>query len=269
MANLIMYGCGHMGFPIAKAILDGRGNEASPLIIVEADREKADLLRRTLACDVVASHRPAPDDALILAVKPVDTRPLADSINHAMGPDNLIVSVMAGVTTAELSECFRTRQVIRTIPNTPCLIGQGITVFCRTPEVTGAHHAHTLRLLGCLGQVVEVPEEAMIDKATGISGSGPAYVFYLAEALRDCAVEMGFSRSDAWSLATETVAGAGALLRARQEDPTTLRHEVMTPKGTTAAAIDHLERHHVGRIMQEAFQASWQRAASLGTNPLG
>ncbi|PWC56199.1 hypothetical protein TSO221_02845 [Azospirillum sp. TSO22-1] len=258
-----------MGFPIAKAILDGHGNGASPLIIVEADREKADMLRRTLTCDVVASCQPAPDDVLILAVKPIDTRPLANAINHGMGLGNLIISVMAGVTTVELSECFRTKQVIRTIPNTPCLIGQGITVFCRTPEVTGAHHAYTLRLLGCLGQVVEVPEEAMIDKATGISGSGPAYVFYLAEALRDCAVGMGFSRSDAWSLATETVAGAGALLRARQEDPTTLRLEVMTPKGTTAAAIDHLEQHHVGRIMQEAFQASWQRAASLGANPTG
>ncbi|WP_420113388.1 pyrroline-5-carboxylate reductase [Pseudactinotalea sp.] len=205
-------------------------------------------------------------DVVVLAVKPKDVAAVCADLAEALGEGRLVVSVAAGMTTAYLAERLPAgTRVVRVMPNTPATIGRGIAAL----SGGGASVPADLDLVGGLlagtGETVQVPESQQ-DVVTAVSGSGPAYVFYLIEAMRDAGVAGGLDAELALQLARHTVAGAAELALASDDDPTVLRERVTSPGGTTLAAITELDRLEVRDAVGSAVRKAWERAAELGAS---
>jgi pyrroline-5-carboxylate reductase len=205
-------------------------------------------------------------DVLILAVKPqimADVLPAAASL---AGPGTVTVSVAAGQTIAAIENALGAGSaVVRTMPNTPALVRRGITVACPNAAVTPLQRGRVDRLLKAIGKVEWVDDEALIDAVTAVSGSGPAYVFHLVEALAAAGQKAGLSPHLAGTLARETVSGAGELLAQSDFSPARLRENVTSPKGTTAAALEVLMGEGgLTPLIEKAVAAAHRRAKELG-----
>lgn len=205
-------------------------------------------------------------DVVVLAVKPKDVAAVCADLCESLGEGRLVVSVAAGITTAYLAERLPVAtRVVRVMPNTPATIGRGIAAL----SAGGAAGSRDLDLVGELlagtGETVQVPEEQQ-DVVTAVSGSGPAYVFYLLEAMRDAGVAGGLDPDLALQLARHTVAGAAELALATDDDPAVLRERVTSPGGTTLAAITELDRLEVRDAVGHAVRKAWERAAELGAS---
>jgi pyrroline-5-carboxylate reductase len=207
----------------------------------------------------------AASEVILLCTKPHDIpAALANAAQVAAGGQRLVISIAAGVTLAALEsvapENFR---VIRTMPNTPALIGRGAAAFCLGSRATPADAATAQALLGAVGLAVEVPERLM-DAVTGLSGSGPAYIYVVIDALADGGVRAGIPRADAVRLAAQTVLGAAAMVMETGEHPAVLKDMVTSPGGTTIAGLAVLEKQGLRSALIEAVGAATQRAAELG-----
>ena len=214
---------------------------------------------------VLNPHDCAAADVVVLAVKPQAFTDLAAQVRTLIGPDTLVLSVMAGMTITAMQRALETDRIIRAMPNTPGQIGRGITAYCASAGCTPAHAALAEQLLEPLGVVVPLPNERLMDVVTAVSGSGPAYVFLLAEALAAAAEAEGLDRELASRLASQTVAGAGALMLETGESPTALRKQVTSPGGTTQAALDVLQAGDgLGPLMRRAVAAATHRSRELG-----
>lgn len=203
---------------------------------------------------------------VVLAVKPQVAPVVLATIRTLIAPETLVVSIMAGRTLDFISEALpHGTAVVRTIPNTPAAIGQGITVAVPNAQVTADERALTDALLSTLGPVEWVSDENLIDVATAVSGSGPAYVFLLAEALAAAGAAAGLPADLAERLARATVAGSGALMVQSGTDASTLRENVTSPAGTTAAALGVLmdEGRGFGPLLSEAIAAATRRSREL------
>ncbi len=204
---------------------------------------------------------------LVAAVKPqVMDEALAPLASLFAGRTPLVLSIAAGRTIASFKRHFGpATPVVRAMPNTPGAIGRGIAAFCASPEVTEEQKAIARALLAALGEVVEVPEEDQMDAVTAVSGSGPAYVFLLAECLEAAARAQGLPDAVATRLARATIAGAGALLAQSPESPADLREAVTSPGGTTAAALALLMQEGGGlcHLMRLAVEAAARRSREL------
>lgn len=174
----------------------------------------------------------------VLAVKPQKIAELAADHAEAMGNDALIVSIMAGKTVANLAQLFpRSSSFVRAMPNLPAAVGRGATVAIASGDCTAAHRALAERLLGGSGTLEWLDDEALIDAATGVSGSGPAYLFYLCDCLTAAGIAAGLPQPIAERLARQTIAGAGEMLRVSGKSAEQLRREVTSPAGTTEAGL--------------------------------
>lgn len=198
---------------------------------------------------------------VLLAVKPAQISSLLVEIAPSLHPEALIVSVAAGITT-EAMQSVVPNPVVRAMPNTPALIGRGVTGISGGSRATTAHLALADDLFRTVGTVVELPE-SQIDALSTISGSGPAYVFLLIEEFTRAARAMGFDDDVASLLVQETVLGAALLLEATGEHPAELRRRVTSPKGTTEQAIAVLHDADLAGIFTRAAEAAWQRARQL------
>jgi pyrroline-5-carboxylate reductase len=226
-----------------------------PAILVEM--EKAGV--------VVNPPDPGPVDVVVLAVKPQTFADAAAKARLACGPNTLVVSVMAGVTLAALSRGLETDRVIRAMPNTPGQIGQGVTAYVASPACRPDDLELAEQLLAPLGAVEPIPTERLMDVVTAVSGSGPAYVFLLAEVLAAAAEKEGLDPEIAARLARRTVAGAGALMLQSADAPTQLRKAVTSPGGTTQAALNVLmSADGLALLMRKAVAAATQRSRELG-----
>src|SRR5690606_17391587 len=184
-------------------------------------------------------------DTVLIVVKPQDIAALLDEIAQAVRPGQLIVSLAAGVTTSFIEARLPQRTaVVRAMPNTPALVGAGIAAISAGAHCDDAQLREAQRLLAATGQVIVVPEQQQ-DAVTAISGSGPAYVFYVVEAMIEAGVHVGLPRSTATELVVQTLAGSATLLRETGEHPTILRERVTSPGGTTAAALRALDQGQV------------------------
>lgn len=204
-------------------------------------------------------------EVILLCTKPLDVAAaLADAAAMAAGAPRLVISIAAGVTLGALesavSENFR---VIRAMPNTPALVGQGAAGYCLGSRATPADAATAQALLGAVGLAIVVPERLM-DAVTGLSGSGPAYIYLVIEALADGGVRAGIPRSDALRLAAQTVLGSAAMVLETGEHPAVLKDMVTSPGGTTIAGLAVLESHGLRSALIEAVGAAAERAAELG-----
>ncbi|TWT52109.1 pyrroline-5-carboxylate reductase [Allorhodopirellula solitaria] len=203
----------------------------------------------------------AGSEIIMLAVKPhIIPTVLADTQGHLMG--KLVISVAAGVPLAKLTEGAGHKRVARVMPNTPSLVGEGASAYCSADEVTAADVESIEAMLGSVGYVAPVTE-GQLDAVTGVSGSGPAYVFLIIEALADGGVAAGLPRKTALDLAIQTVRGAATMVRDTGEHPGVLKDKVCSPGGTTIAAIRSLEQNAVRGALIDAVAASAGRSREL------
>jgi pyrroline-5-carboxylate reductase len=210
-----------------------------------------------------AAQETGPADTLVVAVKPQMFREAGPALKKLVGPNTLVVSIMAGTTVAALEEVCG-GMVVRAMPNTPAAIGRGITVAVAAKNVSAAQRATADALLRATGAVEWVDDESLMDAVTAVSGSGPAYVFLLAEELARAGVEAGLPADLATKLARETVAGSGELLHRSEQDSATLRQNVTSPGGTTAAALEVLMgQDGMQPLMIRAIAAATKRSKEL------
>jgi pyrroline-5-carboxylate reductase len=237
--TVVLAGAGKMGGAMLSGWL-AQGLDANSVVVIEP--HATDEIRALVAKGVRLN--PPPNDvgqiaALVVALKPQAFREAAPSLKPFAGPTTLVVSIMAGTTIAGIAEVCG-GNVVRAMPNTPAAIGRGITVAVAANNVGAAQRAVADSLLRATGSVEWVEDEGLIDAVTAVSGSGPAYVFLLAEELARAGVEAGLPEALATKLARETVAGSGELLHRSELSSATLRHNVTSPGGTTAAALQVL-----------------------------
>jgi pyrroline-5-carboxylate reductase len=215
-------------------------------------------------CHLEAADAIGDRSVIVVAVKPRDVVALLDRAGKTIGPDQVVISLAAGVPLALYEDRLPDVPVVRAMPNTPSLVREGVTAIAGGSSVTEDHLARARRVLEAVGQV-EVLDESLIDAVTAVSGSGPAYVFLLAEALEEAAVREGLPRDIAAALVHQTVRGAGHLLTDTGVRAGELRAQVTSPGGTTAAALHVLEERGFRAVVEDAVRAAAQRSRELGT----
>lgn len=223
---------------------------------------------RVTVCDpdAVARERLAAARIVFLAVKPQQATEACRDARLGLRADTTIVSIVAGLTTDSLGALLGSQRIIRVMPNTPCLVGQGVSAWSATPEVPAADRHEIVRLLASVGHVHEV-DESLMDAVTGLSGSGPGFVARFVEALTAGGVAAGLPPSLALSLAVQTVAGTGALLERTGEEPAVVRGRVTSPGGTTLAGLALMDARGVPEAITAAVVAAAARARELGAAP--
>lgn len=261
-----LVGAGQMGGALVRGWLAAiRRGGGLTLTVLEPNFDPA--LERELdaAGAVLNPASGAAADVVVLAVKPQAFAAVATAARPFIGAKTLVLSVMAGVTIGAISRTLETDRVIRAMPNTPGQIGQGITAYVASSACAAADRELAEQLLEPLGYVESIPSERLMDVVTAVSGSGPAYVFLLAEVLAAAAEAEGLDRDIASRLARQTVAGAGALMLQTGETAANLRKQVTSPGGTTQAALDVLQGGDgFGPVMRRAVAAAAQRSRELG-----
>jgi pyrroline-5-carboxylate reductase len=201
---------------------------------------------------------------VVVAVKPQDIAPVLTELKAALTPGTLVVSLCAGLPTALFEGGLpEGTPVVRVMPNTPMVVGEAMSAVSGGSHASAEHLALTEELLGSVGRVVRVPESQQ-DAVTALSGSGPAYFFYLVEAMIDAGILLGLPRAVAADLIVQSAFGAATMLRASDDHPVLLREAVTSPAGTTIAAIRELERHGVRAALIDAIEAARDRSVELG-----
>ncbi len=257
-------GAGVMG----ETLLDGllrNGHPPESIVVAEKRSERAAELLSRYGVGALGNREAARSaSTLIVAVKPQDVGALLEEIAEEVSPGDLVVSLAAGLSTAYLeSRLAAGVAVVRVMPNTPALVGEGMAAISAGSACTAQHLARTEALLAATGQVVRV-DEASMDAVTAVSGSGPAYVFLVAEAMIAAAVDLGLSPEVAARLVTQTLVGSAVMLRETQLDPAELRRRVTSPNGTTAAAVASLEADGLRATFAAALTAARDRSVELG-----
>jgi pyrroline-5-carboxylate reductase len=263
-ASLTLVGAGKMGGAMLAGWLEAGLDPAATTILDPAPSEAVAAL---CAARGIALNRAdaGPAAVLVLGIKPQGLEAAAPALAPLVGPDTLVLSILAGKTIADLKARLpAARAVVRAMPNLPASIGRGATGAVASPEVTTEQRALAEALLAASGLTEWLDAEADIDAVTAVSGSGPAYVFLLVEALAEAGVAAGLTPGIAARLARATVTGAGALLEASSEEAAQLRRNVTSPGGTTAAALDVLMRDDgLAPLMRAAVAAAKSRAGEL------
>jgi pyrroline-5-carboxylate reductase len=262
--TLILVGAGKMG----SAMLDGwlaRGLKPKQIVVIEphpATTVKA-LTRRGVKLN--PKSKPAAADAVVIAVKPQTAPEAVPQLGSYIGKNTLVVSIMAGRTIGFLERSLPSGvAIVRAMPNTPAAIGRGISVAVANASVSTRQRKLASDLLAAIGKVEWVSDEALMDAVTALSGSGPAYVFLLAEAMASAGIAAGLPPALATRLAQETVAGSGELLHRLNLDAATLRQNVTSPGGTTAAALEILMGPNgFDQILTRAIDAATRRSREL------
>jgi pyrroline-5-carboxylate reductase len=263
--QLALLGGGRMGEALATGLIEA-GWDPSLIAIAEvsADRRR-DLDERLPGVRVVPSAAWAvPEaDVVVVAVKPPDAVGVLESCEAALPATALVLSIAAGVTLAALEAAVPRRPVVRAMPNTGTLVGQGAAAIAAGTRASELDLALAERVLGSVGTVVRVPED-QLDAVTGLSGSGPAYVFLVAEALIDAGVLVGLARPVADALVRQTLVGAASLLANGDDSPEALRAAVTSPGGTTEAGLKVLDDRAVRAAIIAAVEAATRRSNELG-----
>ena len=255
---------------MAEAMLAGllRGGLVTPDQVVASHprAERRAALQAALGIRVVASNPEAVEgaDVILLAVKPQMLAKVGKEIGPHLREGQVVLSVLAGPTTNVLVATLGHDQVIRAMPNTPARIGAGMTVWYATPACTAEQRAQSKAFLGVLGAELEVEDEKFVAMATAVSGTGPAYVFLVMEALIDAAVHLGFPRHIAHDLVIETLEGSTRFAKQSGDHPAVLRNMVTSPAGTSAAALHELESGRLRTVLSEAVWAAFRRTVELG-----
>ena len=265
--TLAILGAGMMGSALAQGLVRADVLPASGIRLFDTHAAKAERAAEELGTGAIVFPTAAAAaegvDMVLLAVKPPVVPGLLADIAPVLSPAQLVISIAAGVRLSKMEALLPDNiPLIRTMPNTPCLVGQGATALCRGTHATPQHLDMARRLFASVGKSVEV-EERLMDAVTGLSGSGPAYVYLMIEALADGGVKAGLTRDTARLLAAQTVLGAAQMVLASEDHPAQLRDNVSTPGGTTVAALAVLERAGFRIALIDAVEAAADRSREL------
>ncbi len=266
--KIAILGAGNMGEALAKGLLRAGKVLPEALTCTDARAERREEVHKRYGVQVTGDNRAAAAqaDIVVLAVKPQVIDHLLDEIAPAVDAKKLVISIAAGVPIAALARKLGAGvRIVRTMPNTPALVGAGATALARGPHATDADLEQALSLFEAVGVAVVV-EEQHLDAVTGLSGSGPAFVFMAIEALADGGVKVGLPRATAQDLAAQTVLGAAKLLIETGEHPGVLKDRVTSPGGTAIAGIATLEEGGLRTTLINAVVAATTRSRELGTS---
>lgn len=264
LKHAVLAGAGRMGSAMARGWLQDLGAAGLGKLSVLEPQPGEDVIEAANAKLISLNPPPEPADILVLAVKPQGFTGSVDGLKAWVSPQTLVVSIMAGVTICRIASALGCPKVARAMPNTPGAIGMGATGYALSDACGDAESVATGKLLEPLGLVVGPLKETQMDAVTAVSGSGPAYVFLLVEALAAAGKAAGLDEATANALARETIVGAGALLGEFAESPSELRKAVTSPGGTTAAALDVLMADGgMPDLMRKAVDAAVRRGAEL------
>ena len=261
--HIAFIGGGNMATAMVSGLLK-QGLPAAQIDVVEPFAEARERLQSQLDITAQAEAGPFLSQASIViwAVKPQTFKDAAlQSRFHTR--EALHISVAAGISSGSIAGWLGNERVIRTMPNTPALIGKGITGLFARAAVTEADRQHAERMVSGMGQFLWLNNEGQLDAVTAISGSGPAYMFYFMEAMTAAGAEMGLDREQAYQLAVATFIGAGELARSSHEPPEILRQRVTSKGGTTHAAITSMDNSHIKDLFAKALHAAHQRAQQM------
>jgi pyrroline-5-carboxylate reductase len=265
MGLVAVIGAGVMGETLLSGLLRA-GRAPGDLVVAERRPERAAELREKYGVEVIGNVEAVERaDTVVLVVKPQDMGAVVDEIAGSVKPGALVVSLAAGITTEFLEQRLPAgTPVVRVMPNTPALVDQGMAAISPGAHCDDEHLAHAESLLSAVGKVVQVPEKHQ-DAVTAISGSGPAYIFYVTEAMIEAGVFLGLPRTTATELVVQTLYGAATMLRETGEHPSVLRENVTSPGGTTVAALRTLDDHKVRAAFISALEAARDRSHELAS----
>jgi len=263
--RICFIGGGNMASALIGGLLAGEATASEVRVVEPFEEARTRVAARFGVATFASADREALSaDVIVIAVKPQQMREVARGLAPLVD-DQLVISVAAGIRATDLSRWLGGHaRVVRTMPNTPALIGEGITALLGARGLSDADRQTADAILSAVGQTLWVDDESLIDAVTAISGSGPAYVFYFMEAMQAAARSMGLDESQARRLTLATFGGAARLAAGSEEPPAVLRERVTSKGGTTAAALSVMAEREVGRHIAEALEAARRRSAELG-----
>lgn len=264
--KMTFIGCGAMGEAILAAILNRGLSMPQAVWASDIKQERRHYLKQTYDISTTDNNAEAAEygDIIILAIKPQTLPELLPELKGRIRTGQLVLSIVAGARIGTLCKGINHHQVVRAMPNTPAQIGQGISVWTATQEVTDKQKEQAKAILSGMGREIYVADEGYIDMATAVSGSGPAYFFFFVECIIEAATKLGFSEDTAHELVLQTMLGSGQLLNKSDKSPAELRCLVTSPGGTTAAALQQFEDGGFRELINEAVSAAYRRAGELG-----
>lgn len=257
-----------MGEAILRACVQAKQFSKKNITVFDVRSERVQELRKKFGIRAAHTYADAilSADIVLVAVKPQNAVVALKQVQPYVKKTSIIISIMAGVSIDALKKYTRHSSIVRAMPNTPAQIQQGMTAWVATPSVRSSQKKLLRLLFQSFGKEIEVPEEKMIDAATAVSGSGPAYLFAFAEYLQRAAQDIGFGSEEARTVVRQTIFGAAQLLLLSTDDATTLRKQVTSKKGTTEAAFRILKQKKVEQAYRAAIQAAYKRAREISAS---
>lgn len=264
--HLSFVGAGAMGASIIGGLLSCHKLKPTNITASDKSRERLQEIRDKFHIRTTLDNRTGVggSQVVVLAVKPQVLPAVFAELAGKIKRDTLVLSIVAGATIESIATGLRHQAIVRTMPNTPAQVGEGMTVWTATPKVSPAQREQAMTIVESLGHELYVDNERFLDMATAISGSGPAYVFLLMEALVDAAVHLGFSRVAARELVVQTIRGSAHFAERSTLHLAEMRNLVTSPGGTTADALYQLEKGSFRTVISKAVQAAYKRSVALG-----
>ena len=266
--KILIIGGGNMGLTYAKSFLRAQIVDRDNLMILEKSPQKIAQIKSE---DIGHFYNDPASciphaDLVVLAVKPQDSRELFNNIQNHIDAEQVVLSIMAGITMETIRQSLGTPKIIRAMPNLPAQVGIGMTVFTTSDEVTRIELVMVQNLINTTGSSIFVSDESAIDASTAISGSGPAYVFYFMQSMIDSAREMGFSKSEAELLVSQTFRGTVDLYLHENYNCEEWIQKVASRGGTTEAALNTFNQSKISDSIHDGLQSAFERAMELGKN---
>jgi pyrroline-5-carboxylate reductase len=269
-SELAFIGCGVMGESIIAGLLRKQLVTGNQISASHPRLNRRDELAEKYSIQVfehnseAVGSMSAENSIVVLCVKPQRLKVILNELKDVAKPNQLIISIVAGATIETISEALENKFIVRSMPNTPSQIGQGMTAWTCSNSVTNEQRSHVKVMLSALGKELYVETENQIDMATSLSATGPTYIFMLMEALTDAGVHLGFSREVSKELVQQTMLGSTLFAIESGKHPAELRNMVTSPGGTSAAAIYEMDKGSMRTVLSKAVYAAYKRAVELG-----
>lgn len=264
--KVLVIGAGNMGLTYSEGMAKSPLLNRKNLMIYDISKELLDKLSEVTYYDTFDNLQDClpSADVVFIAVKPYHSEDLFEKMKPMINDQQIFVSLMAGVTIENIQNGLNAKKVVRTMPNLPAKVGKGVTSYTESNEVSRVELLMIRNLLDTTGQSIRVKDEDFINKSTGISGSGPAYIFYFMASMLEAAKKMGFSDNDSKILVSNTFEGAVHLFNESDLTPEKWMDRVASKGGTTRAALDSMDDNNVKQLIQDAAYAAFNRAVELG-----
>lgn len=264
--KILVIGAGNMGLTYAQAMSKSKSLKKRNIMILDSSEETQERLNKISYFDVYDKLEDCVPgaDLIFVAVKPHHSKGLFEDMAGLTSQGQVVISIMAGVTIDFIKQATGLQKIVRAMPNLPAQVGKGLTSYITSPEVSRIERLTIEDLLNTTGKSILVSKEKYIDASTGISGSGPAYVFYFMQSMMEAALQMGFSANDSKVLVSQTFTGAIELFNQSDLTPDRWMDKVASKGGTTRAALDSMDDNNLDELIKEAAFAAFNRAVELG-----